>query len=147
MRKGVINNGNTPMTADTETREEIADKLTKVWTEMVEVCEQRLSVQILLGQGFLCVLERDGMMGIGNTEDGKGYRLHILNGWLTGILHYARADADTLAKHWNGNLTGDAALYCRVKVMHRREVLEHLRDTAQKHLEWLKNGFPKAPEA
>ncbi|AXQ69061.1 hypothetical protein HOU02_gp148 [Caulobacter phage CcrBL9] len=117
----------------------------KIWRERVETAKQRLSINVLVGRGFLCVLEREPSgMAIGPTEDDKGWRLVAMNPWFTGCVKWAKADAEQVAAHWNANLTGDAALYCVVKVMHYRAVLEEMVTKGEEMIAFMEDRYKAA---
>lgn len=84
------------MGADKST--DIRHKMLTTFRENIAEGMALLNRNVLVGQGFVCVLE-DGSMAI--RREGSQYRLWPVNGSLSGISHWTVGDAMTVAHAWN----------------------------------------------
>lgn len=94
---------------------EIAEHATWMKGEAAK-CRAEVAVQVLVGQGYICVLAAGGM-AIGS--EGDQWRLKLMSSHRCGISHWTRDDAEKAAAHWNEGT--EAALH--VKVIHYRDAL------------------------
>ncbi|AXQ69621.1 hypothetical protein HOU03_gp147 [Caulobacter phage CcrSC] len=127
------------------TAEERQAKLTEMadhWREQLKDAQARLDMTVLVGQGFVCALERDLSMAI-RADGPDRYRLWPVSARMVPILHFTKLDAMRVAAHWNGNLPDDKQ-DLRVVATHYRDVLQAYVETATAQIAWIEGGCKAA---
>ncbi len=110
----------------------------------IESAEGHLATNVLLGQGFVCVAVSH-VTALTTTRPRPQeptwveYRFIGMDGDLSGVTHWSKADAEKVAQFWNDGITAKVAAdlveRLSVVVMHRNDALKQVIATAQSILE------------
>lgn len=96
------------------------EKIIATINENISEARAKLAANVLVGQGFICIIE-DGSMAV--ARNGETFRLHPVQGHLCGVSCWTREDAEKVAAHWNSNPEAQANKLT-VRPIHYRDALE-----------------------